>query len=215
MVRPVSPSVCRTPGEVVLRRASYSSSEKWVITNMCPARPSQVTPWGGSSLKQNIFEQGFTWYPIQHSIPNITRNIQLLNSSDFSETPGTSQIEPRPVSRAEKRALSQAEQRFGDESNRAPSQAEHEEADTPQPCAPPLPGPDATTIPAVRNHHPEPAGGPLRWRGGGPGGRNAVLPEPYGYAALATIAALSGRRDTTTTTAKPSRVSSPWLIEVV
>ena len=35
------------------------------------------------------------------------------------------------MSRAEKRALSQAEQRFGDESNRDPSQAEHEEADTP------------------------------------------------------------------------------------
>ena len=44
------------PGEVVLRRASYSSSEKWVITNMCPARLSEMTPWGGSSLKQNIFE---------------------------------------------------------------------------------------------------------------------------------------------------------------
>ena len=76
----------------------------------------------------------------------------------------------------------------------------------PQPRAPPLPGPDATTIPAVRNHHLEPAGGPRRWRGGGPGGRNAVLPEPYGYAALAAgaalaaRAALSGRRYITTTT---------------
>ena len=38
----VSPSVCRAPREVVLRRASYSSSEKWVITNMCPACFSQV-----------------------------------------------------------------------------------------------------------------------------------------------------------------------------
>ena len=68
-----------------------------------------------------------------------------------------------------------------------------------------LPDTDATTIPAVRNHHSEPAGGPRRWRGGGPGGRNAVLPEPYGYAALAAGAALSGRRDfTTTTTTLPS-----------
>ena len=56
LVRLVSSSVCRGPGEVVLRRASYSSSEKWVIRNMCPARLSEVTPCGGSSLKQNIFE---------------------------------------------------------------------------------------------------------------------------------------------------------------
>ena len=55
---------------------------------MCPTRLSQVTPCGGSSLKQNIFEQAFTWYPIRHFISSTTRNIQLLNSSDFSETPG-------------------------------------------------------------------------------------------------------------------------------
>ena len=54
LVRLVSPFVCRAPGEVVLRQASYSSSEKWVITNMCPARLSEVC--GGSSLEQNIFE---------------------------------------------------------------------------------------------------------------------------------------------------------------
>ena len=87
-MRLVSPSVCRAPGEVVLRRASYTSSEKWVITNMCPARLSQVTPCGGSPLKQNIFEQAFIWRAIRHSSPNTTRNIKLLNSSDFSETPG-------------------------------------------------------------------------------------------------------------------------------
>ena len=85
-MRLVSPSVCRAPGEVVLRRASYSSSEKWVITNMCPARLSQVTPWGESPLKQSIFEQAFIWCAIRHSSPNTTRNIKLLNSSDFSET---------------------------------------------------------------------------------------------------------------------------------
>ena len=89
LVRLVSPSVCRAPGEIVLRRASYSSSKKWVITNMCPARLSEVTPCGGSSLKQNIFEHAFTWYPIGHSIPNTTRNIKILNSSNFSETPGS------------------------------------------------------------------------------------------------------------------------------
>ena len=55
---------------------------------MCPARLSEVTPCGGSPRKQNIFELAFTWYPIRHSIPNTTQNIQLLNSSDFSETPG-------------------------------------------------------------------------------------------------------------------------------
>ena len=88
LVRLVSPYLCRAPGEVVLRRASYSSSEKWFITNMCPARLSEVTPCGGSSLKQNIFERAFTWYPNRDSIPNTTRNIQLLNSSDISETPG-------------------------------------------------------------------------------------------------------------------------------
>ena len=90
LVRLVSPSVCRAPGKVVLRRASYSSSEKWVITNMRPARLSQVTLCGGSPPKQNIFEQAFIWYPIPHSSPNTPRNIQLLNSSDFSETPGKS-----------------------------------------------------------------------------------------------------------------------------
>ena len=89
LVRLVSPSVCLAPGEVVLRRASYASSEKWVITNMCPARLSQVTPCSDSSLKQNTFEQAFTWYPIRHYIPNATRNIQLLNASNISETPGT------------------------------------------------------------------------------------------------------------------------------
>ena len=89
-MRLVSPSLCRAPGEVVLHRASHASSEKWVITNMCPARLSQVTPWGESALKQNIFEQAFIWRAIRHSSPNTTRNIKLLNSSDLSETPGTS-----------------------------------------------------------------------------------------------------------------------------
>ena len=87
-MRLVSRSVCRAQGEVVLRRASYTSSEKWVITNMCPARLSQVTPWCESPLKQNIFEQAFIWRAIRHSSPDTTRNIKLLNSSDFSETPG-------------------------------------------------------------------------------------------------------------------------------
>ena len=35
-----------------------------------------------------IFEQAFTSYPIRRSIPNTTRNIHVINSSDFSETPG-------------------------------------------------------------------------------------------------------------------------------
>ena len=87
-MRLVSPSVCRAPEEAVLCRASYTWSEKWFITNMCPARLSQVTPWGESPLKQNIFEQAFIWRAIRHSSPNTTRNVKLLNSSDFSETPG-------------------------------------------------------------------------------------------------------------------------------
>ena len=53
------------------------------------ALPSTVTPSGGFPLKQNIFEQAFTWYPIRRSIPNTTQNIQVINSSDFSETPGS------------------------------------------------------------------------------------------------------------------------------
>ena len=88
LVRLVSPSVCRAPGEAVLRRTSCASSEKWIITNMCPARLSQMTLCGGSPLKQTIFEHAFIWYPIRHSSHNAPRNIQLLNSSDFSETLG-------------------------------------------------------------------------------------------------------------------------------
>ena len=72
----------------VLRRTRYTSSEKWVITNMCPARLSQVTPCGESPLKQNIFEQAFIWRAIQHSSPNTTRNIKLLNSDRDHTTQG-------------------------------------------------------------------------------------------------------------------------------
>ena len=47
-----------------------------------------------------------------------------LSRSWSKPSRATNQIEPKPVSRAEKRALRQAEHRFGAEPNRAPSQAE-------------------------------------------------------------------------------------------
>ena len=57
-------------------------------------------------------------------VPNSEPRRAELRCAEPSAEPGFEQTEPKPVSRAEKRALSQAEHRFGAEPNRAPSQAE-------------------------------------------------------------------------------------------
>ena len=57
-----------------------------------PSAPQPSDLVGGSPLKQNIFEQAFIWFPIRHSSPNTPRNKQLLNSSEFSETPCTLRV---------------------------------------------------------------------------------------------------------------------------
>ena len=61
---------------------------------MSSARPGKVALGIGSALKVNIIEQAFTWYPIRGSITNTAGNIQVLNSSDFIETPSISSICP-------------------------------------------------------------------------------------------------------------------------
>ena len=86
---------CAPPPCAALRRRprcaelNCASSETGITANMSSPRPGKVPLGIGSALKENIIEQAFTWYPIRGSITNTTEKMQVLNSYDFFETPGT------------------------------------------------------------------------------------------------------------------------------
>ena len=64
LVHLVSASVCRAPGEVVLRRASYASSEKWSHHEYLPSAPQSNNPVRWILTQTKYFEQALIWYPI-------------------------------------------------------------------------------------------------------------------------------------------------------
>ena len=84
----ISGRLCTPPCAAIMRRPrcaelNCASSETGVTANMPSARPVKVPLGIGSSFKENIIEQAFTWYPIRGSIANTTGKMQVLNLSDF------------------------------------------------------------------------------------------------------------------------------------
>ena len=129
---------------------SESGDMSWAKPNRIPI-PQSVSSWapsGTPSRAQNWASEpsrALSWSPspqlrpkpspshepgcaesrvASSAEPNCEAPSLELSRASRKPSPATSQIEPRPVSRAEKRAMSQAEQRFGVEPSRAPSQAE-------------------------------------------------------------------------------------------
>ena len=89
----LSPSVCHATAEVALRQLNCAPSKTGITSNISSARPREVIPGGASTLKQNIFDQVFMWYPIKHSIIDTDWNILIINSSAFFEKPGIRQVQ--------------------------------------------------------------------------------------------------------------------------